>query len=82
MNFKTVETYANTADIIREYFPGDVSEEIIDYMEHINDFETFGFLVINGETVVMFDALNGYVYHTQPLDEFMREAIEEAKEDL
>lgn len=82
MNFKTVETYTNTADIIREYFPGDVSDEIIDYMEHVNDFETFGFLVINGETVVMFYTLSGYVYYTAPLDEFMQEAIEEAKEDF
>lgn len=82
MNFKTVETFGTAADILREYYTGDVSDEILNYLDHINDFDSFGFLVINSEIVIAFDTLSGDVYGRMTLDEFMQLSITEALEEI
>lgn len=82
MDFKTIETYSDAADIIREYYTGDVSDEILDYLEHVNDFDAIGLLVVNGSDVIMFDTINGHVYGRMTLDEFMQLSIDTAKEEI
>lgn len=82
MEFKTIETFDNAADLLREHYTGAVSEDVLFYLEHVDEYETLAFLVVNSETVVIFDTLSGYAYHQQPIAEFMQDAIEEAKEDL
>ena len=82
MNFKTVETFRTAADVLREYYTGTVSDEILFYLDRINDFYSFGFLVINSEIVIAFDTLSGDVYGRQDLPEFMQNAIKEATEEI
>ena len=82
MEFKTIETYDNAADLIREHFQEDVSDEILFHLDHVNDFDAVNFLVINGSDVVIVDTINGCVYGHQPLDEFIQMAIEEAMEEI
>ncbi len=82
MEFKTINIYRSPADLIRDYGSETFSDEIMDYLDHVNDFEPLYFLVINGSDVVTVDEIGGDVISTDPLQDFIRQSVEYAKEEL
>ena len=83
MGFHEISTFTNPAELIREYYFGDpISDDVMFELDHVNDFESFWFLVINGETVVTYDVLNGYVYDTSSIEDYIRQLIEYATQEF
>lgn len=77
---KSVFTFTNPADLVREYHDGPLSDDIMFELDHVNDFESFGFLVIDNKTVITYDVLNGDVYSQTTVEEYVRQSIEYAEE--
>ena len=80
---KTIESvciYDNPGDIVRDYSDEKFSDEIMDYLDHINDFEPIRFLVLNNNTVISFDHLCNCTIGQDSMENFILECIENAKE--
>lgn len=75
---KTLNYYGdNTLEIFRDYYPDfdSLTEEQKDYINHITDFETIAYSVIDGKKIVLHDSLNGDVYVISSLKTFFSETI-------
>ena len=81
-----IEMFSNDIiGIIESYRPevlDSISSDTYDALDHQCDFEDFNFFVVNGEQVITADGLNGDVIGSLPLDDFIKEAIEYAMEDI
>ena len=82
---KTITYYHNDVEnLVRDYAP-DKYDKLDDDTKHSLsyqcDFEDFVFYVIDDETVVSTDGLNGDVIATEALEEFIEQAIKYAKEE-
>lgn len=80
---KKIEHYHDIESLLKDYLEGYdlLEEETKRNIEHMCDWEDFVFLVIDNETVITTDGLNGDVIGEDTLQEFMRLTLEEAQED-
>lgn len=82
---KTITYYHNDVEnLVSDYAPdeyGKLDDETKNNLSHQCDFEDFVFYVIDNDTVVSTDGLNGDVIATDALEEFIEQAIKYAKEE-
>ena len=82
-NIKHIAIYDYPDEICNEYAPERVEKLSADEkltLEHFVDFEGFRFAVINGETVVSYDAGCGDVFSVDDIDVFICKTIDMVKE--
>ena len=83
---KTITYYHNDVEnLVRDYAPDEYDKLDDDTKHSLScqcDFEDFVFYVIDDETVVSTDGLNGDVIATDTLEEFIEQAIKYAKEEM
>lgn len=58
-----------------------IPADVIDAIKHVDDFEPYAYVLINGATIHVIDSFNGDVFNTLPLEEFKAETIKYAMED-
>lgn len=51
------------------------TEDFRRYLLHLNDFDPFNFAVINYDTVITLDSVNGDVLGINKIDEFLQQAL-------
>ena len=82
---KTIDVYKTTMDLLdgadaAGRFPRYANmlndEGCRTILEAADDYETFGYMLINDEIVVQYDTLNGSVYDKTGLEEFTRYCCE------
>lgn len=80
---KKIEHYHDVESLLKDYLTGYdlLDEETKHNIEHQCDWEDFVFLVIDNETVITTDGLNGDVIGEDTLPEFMRLTLDEAQKD-
>jgi len=80
-NIKHVGVYHDDIlNLIDDYAPealDNLTEDQKDDIAHACDYEDLLFIVVNHETVIESDEINGDVFAITPLDEFVRTAIEQ-----
>lgn len=78
-----IEHYHDVESLMKDYLTGYdlLNEETKHNIEHQCDWEDFVFLVIDNETVITTDGLNGDVIGEDTLSEFMRLTLAEAQKD-
>jgi len=82
---KTLEYYgSDTLKLFKEYYPNfdSLTDEQKDDINHITDFETIVYSVLDGEKIVLHDSLNGYIYSIDSLEKFFNETIEYINKEL
>lgn len=79
MKYRTIETYTDSADLVLEYAADQLSDEELDVLHGECDYQDFLFTVINGETVI--SSNGGIVFAENSLEDFIRDAIEYAREE-
>lgn len=75
---KTLEFYgSDTLKLFKEYYPGfdGLTDTEKDCINHITDFETIIYSIIDGKKIVLHDSLNGDVYSIDSLETFFSETI-------
>ena len=85
MNFKMIATYDDIGDLIESECPeyvNNVEPDVMDYLHHINDFEPLSFMVLNGDLVLVYDNISGYVVGQQDIAEFIDQSVDYAREEL
>ena len=81
---KSLHRFEELTDIIEEYQPelvDTLDTQVWETLYHMNDFESLEFIVIDDSTVLTIDSVNGDVYGSDPLNEFIQQAIEAANEE-
>ena len=85
MVIDNIKSYTTVYSLIRENDESDslagLSEDAIDILKHGTDYEAIVFFLINEDTVVTADSINGETYDTTTLENFIRDAIAEAVEE-
>ena len=85
MNFKMIAIYDDIGELVESECPDYVSNtepEVMDYLHHINDFEPLSFMVLNGDLVLVYDNISGYVVGQQDIAEFIDQSVDYAREEL
>ena len=85
MDIHSVENYIDIGKLIEEQCPdyvNNVESEVMDYLNHINDFDCISYLVINGDLVVTYDRLNGQVLDRQGIVDFIELSVDYARTEL
>ena len=59
-----------------------IPEDVREALQHVDDFEPFAYILVNGDTVYTVDSFNGDVLQVETLEEFMQRTIEYITEDL
>ena len=75
MKFFSISHHGDVAEMFAEY-DMEMTEDQSDFFSHVNDWETFVFYVINGETVVTVDGVDNCVMQVESLGEFYASSIE------
>lgn len=57
-------------------------DETKSWLRGIVDFETFSYFVVDNETVIVTDGLNGDVIGQQPIKDFMTDTLEYIQEQI
>ena len=57
------------------------SDDEIDYLASINDYDDFGFFLINGDTVIISDYFGDVSGSAMSYDEFLKNTLEYVKEN-
>lgn len=70
----SIESYADVADLFAEH-DLEMTEDQQHFFHHVNDFEATVFYVINRDTVVIADGINGEVSSEETLDSFYASSI-------
>ena len=60
----------------------DVDQETKDWIRGIDDFECFAYTVIDNETVIVSDSINGDIIGQQPIKDFMTETLNYIREEI
>lgn len=83
---KSLSPYDNSYKIVRDYEPeifNQLLEDVKTSLEHLEDFESVSFCVLNDDIVMVLDTLTGDLLgKPMALDEFIRNVIETAKESV
>ena len=63
---KNISVYSSAYDCLMEesFLPGEITREekdFCDFLRHVDDWESINYIVINSETVVFCDSINGDV---------------------
>lgn len=84
-NIKTILHFNNAYELLEEI--GDIeilselSEDETDFLRSINDYEPLSFFLLNDDTVIICDSINGDVSgHSMSIQDFQRETINYVKE--
>lgn len=81
---KNIMKFDSANEVIQEYRPelvDTLDSEIFQILEHVNDFESLVFVVVDGAEVLTVDSISGDVYSTEPIDKFIQESIDYANEE-
>lgn len=62
----------NVPDALKEWTPDELFA-----LNHVDDFEALSYFVIDCKTVIVTDAINGDIYGSESLEEFMASIREE-----
>lgn len=76
---KSVISAKNAYEILKDHYQDfdKLSEDERDFLQGFEDYETFCYYVINGETVIVTsDNLSGDIICNQPLETFCRETVD------
>lgn len=73
-NIKTIQTFNNPYDLLFEH-DFTMSDLFSDYLKSVNDYESLVFTVINFDTVITSDEINGNVYSIESIESFYKESI-------
>lgn len=68
------------SDYAPEYIAG-LDQDAADYLAGFEDYESFGYTVVNDSLVVCAEALSGDVYEIVPLPEFVKQTAEYLEEN-
>lgn len=86
-NIKSIKAFSEAYDLI-EYVIGEdeindvLSGDEIDYLRHMNDFECFQFFLINDDSVIVSDGINGDISgNAESFDDFWKSTREWVKEN-
>jgi len=80
IEFKTIsDRYTCVFDLISDFAPEFLA--VLDpaakhYLQGFDDYESFAYTVVNDEIVVCSDSINGDVFNTETLPEFLKNTIE------
>lgn len=77
-NLKNVSVYSSAYDCLMEesFLPGEITGEekdFCDFLRHVDDWEPISYVVLNSETVVFCDSINGDVSGFLSLSAFLSE---------
>lgn len=72
-NIKTIQTFNNAYDLLFEYVS--MSDLFSDYLKSASDYESIVFIVINHDTVITADAIDGTVYRIENIHSFYQSSI-------
>ena len=84
MNICSVSIYNDIGDLIESECPeyvNNVEPEVMDYLHHINDFESLSFMVVNDNLVVVYDVISGDAVSNVEITEFIEQSVNEAREE-
>ena len=85
MEIKNISKMYDCAfDMLSDYAPEYIKtldDDARDFLAGFEDYESFGYTVINDQTVVCSDSLCGDVYNIMPLPEFIKQTDEYLKEN-
>ena len=76
--------YNCSFDMLSDYAPEyikSLDDDARDFLAGFEDYESFGYTVINDDTVVCSDSLSGDVYNITPLDEFIKQTADYLEEN-
>lgn len=82
---KNIMHYDNEMEIFENYADEkleSMTEDEKEFLDHIDDFESFDYVVINDEIVVVFDVICGDVISAEYIDEFVKITMEYIAENL
>jgi len=65
----------NAPDALKDWTPDELFS-----LNHVDDFEAISYFVIDGKTVIITDAINGDIYGSESLEEFMAGIREECSD--
>lgn len=87
MNIKiqmdNIQHFSTAADVVREYSDSDIDSELMEYIDSLDDYESFDYFVIDGAAVIVTDGICGTVINApQPIDEFTQTTIDYAAENM
>lgn len=82
-SIKTIEKFDNPYDLLFDHdFDVDSNPDFSEYLKTVNDWEPIHFFVINYETVLCVDSINGDVFNTMPITEFYKESVKDFIRDF
>lgn len=87
MNIKiqidNIQHFSTAADVVREYSETDIDIELMEYIDSLDDYESFDYFVIDGETVIVTEGLCGAVSgNPLPVEEFIQNTVDYAAENM
>ena len=85
MDFKTIAIYNDIGDLVEQECPDYVSNtepDVMHFLHCMNDFEPLSFMVLNGDLVLVYDNISGYVVGQQDIAEFINQSVDYAREEL
>lgn len=68
--------YNCSFDMLSDYAPeyiASLDQDAADYLAGFEDYESFGYTVINDDTVICSDSLSGDIYEIVPLPDFVKQ---------
>lgn len=83
ISFENIQHFSTAADVVREYSETDIDIELMEYIDSLDDYESFDYFVIDGAAVIVTDGICGTVINApQPIDEFIQTTIDYAAENM
>lgn len=82
---KTIELYSTAYMLIdndRPEFLDQLTQGQRETLEHVDDFESIDYLLIDGSAVVIRDMMSGDVLQIETLAEFLRHTLDYLKENI
>ena len=82
-SFESIEHFSTAADLIREYSETDIDIELMEYIDSLDDYESFDYFVIDGETVIVTEGLCGTASGVPlPVEEFIQNTVDYCRENM
>lgn len=78
-----IQHFSTAADVVREYSDSDIDSELMEYIDSLDDYESFDYFVIDGAAVIVTEGLCGTVSgNPLPVEEFIQNTIDYAAENM
>ncbi len=82
-SFENIQHFSTAADVVREFSDTDIDIETMEYIDSLDDYESFDYFVIDGETVIVTDGIFGTVSGVPlPVEEFIQNTIDYCRENM